>query len=60
MPCHVTVSILGVDPHMLRGSQFYSLHAVHGCVLSCVPLFEIPWTVAHQSPLSMKFPKQEY
>ena len=22
--------------------------------------FEIPWTVAHQAPLSMEFPKQEY
>ena len=33
------------------------------CVLSrvsCVPLFEIPWTVARQAPLSMGFPRQEY
>ena len=22
--------------------------------------FETPWTVAHQAPLSMRFPKQEY
>ena len=22
--------------------------------------FEIPWTVAHQSPLSIGFPRQEY
>ena len=22
--------------------------------------FEIPWTVAHQAPLSMGFPRQEY
>ena len=32
-------------------------------VLSCfspVQLFETPWTVAHQAPLSMGFPKQEY
>ena len=32
------------------------------CVLvaqSC-PTLEIPWTVAHQPPLSMGFPKQEY
>ena len=27
--------------------------------LSCVWLFETPWTVAHQSPLSMGFPRQE-
>ena len=26
----------------------------------CVPLFEIPWTVARQAPLSMGFPRQEY
>ena len=28
--------------------------------LSHVWLFEIPWTVAHQTPLSMRFSKQEY
>ena len=28
--------------------------------LSCVPLFAIPWTVAHQAPLSMEFSRQEY
>ena len=27
---------------------------------SCVQLFEIPWTVAHQAPLSMGFSRQEY
>ena len=33
------------------------------CILSCfshVQLFETPWTVAHQSPLSMGFSRQEY
>ena len=30
------------------------------CVLSCIQLFETPWTVAHQAPLSMGFPRQEY
>ena len=29
-------------------------------VLSCVRLFVTPWTVAHQAPLSMRFPGQEY
>ena len=29
-------------------------------LLSCVQLFETPWTVAHQAPLSMGFPRQEY
>ena len=28
--------------------------------LSCVQLFETSWTVAHQAPLSMGFPRQEY
>ena len=29
-------------------------------LLSCVQLFVTPWTVAHQAPPSMVFPKQEY
>ena len=29
-------------------------------MLSCVPLFGTPWTVARQVPLSMGFPRQEY
>ena len=28
--------------------------------LSCVWFFAIPWTVAHQAPLSFGFPRQEY
>ena len=28
--------------------------------LSGVQLFETPWTVAHQAPLSMEFSRQEY
>ena len=28
--------------------------------LSCVQLFETPWTAAHKAPLSMGFPRQEY
>ena len=30
------------------------------CLLSYVQLFATPWTVAHQAPLSMGFPRQEY
>ena len=30
------------------------------CVLSCVQLFAIPWTVALQAPLFMEFSRQEY
>ena len=29
-------------------------------LLSCVQLFATPWTVAHQVPLSMGFPRQEF
>ena len=34
--------------------QYY----VYCCLLSCVRLFVIPWTVACQAPLSMGFPSQ--
>ena len=40
-----------------------SIHAyirVWGCMLSPVQLFVTPWTVAHQVPLFMEFPMQEY
>ena len=30
------------------------------CVLSCVWLIATPWTVAHEAPLSMGFPRQDY
>ena len=30
------------------------------CVLSHIQLFVTPWTIAHQSPLSMEFSRQEY
>ena len=33
---------------------------VKGKSLSCVRLFETPWTAAHQAPLSMGFSRQEY
>ena len=29
-------------------------------LLSCIQLFAIPWTVAHQASLSIRFSKQEY
>ena len=29
-------------------------------MLSCVQLFVTPWTVAHQSPLFMGIPREEY
>ena len=33
---------------------------MHAYSLSCVQLFQTLWTVAHQVPLSIVFPKQEY
>ena len=30
------------------------------CLVTHSCLFETPWTVVHQTPLSMEFPKQEY
>ena len=33
---------------------------MHAQSLSCVQLFETLWTVVHQAPLSMGFPRQEY
>ena len=32
----------------------------HVCMLSCIRLFETQWTVAHQTPLSIGFFRQEY
>ena len=33
---------------------------IHAQSLSHVRLFAPPWTVAHQAPLPMRFPRQEY
>ena len=38
----------------------YHQSSAHAQSLSCVRLFVIPWTVAHQAPLSMGFSRQEY
>ena len=35
-------------------------HIWYACVLSRLRFFVTPWTVAHQVPLSMGFPRQEY
>ena len=32
----------------------------HVCMLNCIRLFETQWTVAHQTPLSIGFFRQEY
>ena len=33
---------------------------MNACMLSLVRLFATLWAVAHQAPLSMGFPRQEY
>ena len=33
---------------------------MHAQSLSRIRLFSTPWTVAHQAPLSMRFPRQKY
>ena len=43
------------DVHLLTVSLI-----LHGCILSHVWLFVIPWTIAHEAPLSIAFSRQEY
>ena len=45
---------------MRWGKGRWTRACVHAQSLSCVQLFVTPWTVAHQTPLSMGFPRQEY
>ena len=44
------------------GKKFADMksHVDDNYLLSRVRLFETPWTVAHQAPLSMEFSRQEY
>ena len=39
---------------------FKRFMCVHAQLLSCVWLSVTPWTVAHEAPLSMGFPRQEH
>ena len=44
-------------------NQFSSMHCLFSSMwylLICVQLFATPWIGAHQAPLSMGFPRQEY
>ena len=50
-----------LDAHMTGTLLFFGLYSK--CVFSCSLVsdsFMTPWTVAHQTPLSMGFPKQEH
>ena len=45
----------------MQGSSAESARCARSVqALSHVRLFETPWTVAHQAPLSMEFSRQEY
>ena len=37
-----------------------AVNSICVCVQSCLTLFVIPWTVAHQALLPMEFSRQEY
>ena len=43
-----------------KGLFFCFKFAMRACMLSRVRLSVTLWTVAHQAPLSMEFPRQEY
>ena len=53
--------IFNLNVFILIGiSAFYKSACMYAQSLSCVRLFATPWTTAHQAPLSLGFPKQEY
>ena len=45
---------------ILRTSYYQLLMELLFSHFSHVRLFVTPWTIAHQAPLSMRFPRQEY
>ena len=49
-----------IDPCCCKISFFFIAECVHVQLLSSVWLFVAPWTIVHQDPLSMGFPRQEY
>ena len=53
-PCIVHITQFGRQDNALR------CFPVCACLLSRVQLSVTPWTVAHQAPLSMGFPRQEH
>ena len=42
------------------GVSLYKMVKDRACVLSHARFFATPWTIAHQAPLSIGFPRQEY
>ena len=58
MMCLVIEIQTGLSWRGKTHNQYYEV--THAQLLSCVRLFAILWTVAHQAPLSVGFPRQEY
>ena len=48
------------SPHVCPPGLPLITMSVHVQSLSHIQLFVTPWTLAHQAPLSMGFPRQEY
>ena len=46
-------------PDVIENQLSFSVEC-YGQMLNHVQLFVIPWTIAHQAPLSMGFSRQEY
>ena len=49
-----------IYPLWISSTEVMSRYIVCAHSLICVQLFATPWTVSHQAPLSMGFPRQEY
>ena len=60
--CHSTHASPPRKPRLWFQILAQTINNLYVCaqLLSCVQLFMIPWTVAHQAPLPMGFPRQEY
>ena len=64
LSCIIVICVMYCQPEKLTLASLstvftgVSLHKYW--LLSWVQLFATPWAIAHQAPLSMGFPRQEY
>ena len=56
--CKITTHEI-INVKLLENSK-QSINIITNKLLNHVWLFEVPWTVARQAPLSMEFSSQEY
>ena len=56
----INILYLFLELSCLSYCELQELYVKVSWLLSCVQLFVTPWTVVHQTPLSMGFPRQEY